>query len=73
MLAANCCQNLVRKALYFNYDRYKEPGEHAFKNEERVLRRHVSEFIRLEDKCRVVRRASLHLVKHIASTLFAKS
>ncbi|PNY29595.1 Uncharacterized protein TCAP_00492 [Tolypocladium capitatum] len=35
-------QNLLRKALYFNYDRYKELGEHAFKNEERILRRHVT-------------------------------
>ncbi|KAK5996362.1 hypothetical protein PT974_01696 [Cladobotryum mycophilum] len=34
--------NLIRKALYFNYDRYKELGKHAFKNEERILRRHVT-------------------------------
>ncbi|KAL6910076.1 hypothetical protein GGI43DRAFT_378076 [Trichoderma evansii] len=36
------CLNLVRKALYFNYDRYKELGEHAFLNEEYILRRHVN-------------------------------
>lgn len=35
-------QNLVRQALYFNYDRYKEIGHHAWKNEERILRLHVS-------------------------------
>lgn len=35
-------QNLVRQALYFNYDRYKEMGHHAWKNEERILRLHVS-------------------------------
>ncbi|EHK49327.1 hypothetical protein TRIATDRAFT_49480 [Trichoderma atroviride IMI 206040] len=36
------CLNLVRKALYFNYDRYKELGEHAFLNEEDILRRHIT-------------------------------
>jgi hypothetical protein len=36
------CLNLVRKALYFNYDYYKELGMHAFKNEEYILRRHVT-------------------------------
>ncbi|KAH8129504.1 hypothetical protein ACSS6W_002068 [Trichoderma asperelloides] len=36
------CLNLVRKALYFNYDRYKELGEHAFLNEEYILRRHIT-------------------------------
>ncbi|PON22126.1 hypothetical protein TGAM01_v209000 [Trichoderma gamsii] len=35
------CLNLVRKALYFNYDRYKKLGEHAFLNEEDILRRHI--------------------------------
>lgn len=32
----------MRKALYFNYDRYKELGENAFMNEEYILRLHVS-------------------------------
>ncbi|KAL7949772.1 hypothetical protein V8C42DRAFT_311907 [Trichoderma barbatum] len=36
------CLNLVRKALYFNYDRYKELKEHAFVNEEFILRLHVT-------------------------------
>ncbi|KAL7782789.1 hypothetical protein V8C37DRAFT_413846 [Trichoderma ceciliae] len=36
------CLNLVRKSLYFNYDRYKELGEHAFLNKESILRRHVT-------------------------------
>ncbi|KAK1251354.1 hypothetical protein MKX07_005909 [Trichoderma sp. CBMAI-0711] len=35
------CLNLVRKALYFNYDHYKELGEHAFVNEEFILRLHI--------------------------------
>ncbi|EGR52961.1 uncharacterized protein TRIREDRAFT_53824 [Trichoderma reesei QM6a] len=36
------CLNLVRKALYFNYDYYKELGEHAFVNEEFILRLHIT-------------------------------
>ncbi|EHK21595.1 uncharacterized protein TRIVIDRAFT_152199 [Trichoderma virens Gv29-8] len=36
------CLNLVRKALYFNYERYKELGEHAFVNDEFILRLHVT-------------------------------
>ncbi|KAL6699258.1 hypothetical protein J3F84DRAFT_365357 [Trichoderma pleuroticola] len=38
------CLNLVRKALYFNYDRYKKLGEHAFVNDEFILRLHVSKY-----------------------------
>ncbi|CAI6092891.1 unnamed protein product [Clonostachys chloroleuca] len=34
--------NLLRKSLYFNYDHYKVLGQHAFKNEEPILRRHVT-------------------------------
>lgn len=37
-------QNLVRKALYFNYDHYRELGHHAFKNDEYILRLHVSKY-----------------------------
>ncbi|KAK7224107.1 hypothetical protein V2G26_012110 [Clonostachys chloroleuca] len=36
------CLNLLRKSLYFNYDHYKVLGQHAFKNEEPILRRHVT-------------------------------
>ncbi|QYT01717.1 hypothetical protein H0G86_008743 [Trichoderma simmonsii] len=36
------CLNLVRKALYFNYDRYKKLGEHAFVNDDFILRLHVT-------------------------------
>ncbi|KAL6880761.1 hypothetical protein J3F83DRAFT_719732 [Trichoderma novae-zelandiae] len=36
------CLNLLRKALYFNYNHYKELGEHAFVNEEFILRLHVT-------------------------------
>ncbi|CAG9986681.1 unnamed protein product [Clonostachys byssicola] len=36
------CLNLLRKSLYFNYDHYKNLGHHAFKNEEPILRRHVT-------------------------------
>jgi hypothetical protein len=39
---ANPAQNLVRKSLYFNYDRYKALGDHAFKNEEHILQLHVT-------------------------------
>ncbi|KAK0649160.1 hypothetical protein B0T16DRAFT_409532 [Cercophora newfieldiana] len=36
------CLNLVRKALYFNYDYYKEQGTHAFTNDDKILRLHVT-------------------------------
>ncbi|VUC21311.1 unnamed protein product, partial [Clonostachys rosea] len=36
------CLNLLRKSLYFNYEHYKLLGHHAFKNEEPILRRHVT-------------------------------
>jgi hypothetical protein len=39
---SHATQNLVRKALYFNYDHYRELGHHAFKNDEYILRLHVS-------------------------------
>ncbi|WYZ38119.1 hypothetical protein EsH8_III_000033 [Colletotrichum jinshuiense] len=35
------CLNLVRKALFYNYDYYKELGTHAFKNEDHIVRLHV--------------------------------
>ncbi|ODA76826.1 hypothetical protein RJ55_07342 [Drechmeria coniospora] len=36
------CLNLLRKSLYFNFDRYKEMGQHAFKNDDKILRLHVT-------------------------------
>ncbi|KKA28577.1 hypothetical protein TD95_002899 [Thielaviopsis punctulata] len=36
------CLNLLRKALYFNVDYYRDLGEHAFKNEERILQLHIT-------------------------------
>ncbi|KZL74637.1 tat pathway signal sequence [Colletotrichum tofieldiae] len=36
------CLNLLRKSLYYNYDYYKSLGTHAFKNEEHIVRLHVS-------------------------------
>lgn len=36
------CLNLVRKGLYYNYDYYKAQGEHAFQNEDVIIRLHVS-------------------------------
>lgn len=36
------CLNLLRKGLWYNYDYYRELGEHAFKNEEPILHLHVS-------------------------------
>lgn len=35
-------QNLLRKALYFNYEYYRDKGESAFQNSEIVVRYHVS-------------------------------
>ncbi|KAK7954090.1 hypothetical protein PG996_014976 [Apiospora saccharicola] len=36
------CLNLLRKGLWYSYDYYHELGEHAFKNEEPILKLHVS-------------------------------
>lgn len=36
------CLNLLRRSLYFNFDYYHERGEGAFKNDDRILRYHVS-------------------------------
>jgi len=36
------CLNLLRRSLYFNYDYYRALGEGAFKNDEPILRYHVT-------------------------------
>jgi hypothetical protein len=36
------CLNLVRQSLYYNYDYYKTLGKGAFKNEEPIVKTHVS-------------------------------
>ncbi|ORY58812.1 tat pathway signal sequence [Pseudomassariella vexata] len=36
------CLNLLRKALWYNYEYYKDLGTHAFKNEEYIVRLHAS-------------------------------
>ncbi|KAI8266051.1 Cyclochlorotine biosynthesis protein O [Colletotrichum sp. SAR 10_98] len=36
------CLNLVRKALYYNYDYYKGMGTHAFANDDKIVKLHVS-------------------------------
>ncbi|KAH7324824.1 hypothetical protein B0I35DRAFT_425026 [Stachybotrys elegans] len=36
------CLNLLRKSLYFNYDRYKEMKHHAFQNDPYILQLHVT-------------------------------
>ncbi|KAF6807364.1 tat pathway signal sequence [Colletotrichum sojae] len=36
------CLNLVRKSLYYNYQYYKDMGMHAFKNDDNILKLHVS-------------------------------
>lgn len=36
------CLNLLRKSLYHNYPYYKKLGMHAFKNDDEILRLHVS-------------------------------
>jgi hypothetical protein len=38
------CLNLLRKSLYFNYPRYKKMKMHAFKNDDEILRLHVSTY-----------------------------
>lgn len=63
-------QNLVRKALYFNYDRYKELGEHAFLNEEDILRRHISKLANAVYAISMT--LALTSAKHTALIQFAK-
>ncbi|KAK3376457.1 hypothetical protein B0T24DRAFT_573178 [Lasiosphaeria ovina] len=36
------CLNLVRKALFYNYDYYKALGQHAFENGDHIVQLHVS-------------------------------
>lgn len=36
------CLNLLRQALYYNFDYYHDKGEGAFKNDDRILMVHVS-------------------------------
>ena len=35
-------QNLVRQALYYNFDHYHAEGKGAFKNADHVLKAHIS-------------------------------
>jgi hypothetical protein len=41
------CLNLLRQSLYFNFDYYHERGEGAFKNDDRILKYHVSKCLPL--------------------------
>jgi hypothetical protein len=36
------CLNLVRKGLWYNYPYYKELGQHAFKNNDMIIKKHAS-------------------------------
>lgn len=36
----------MRKALWFNYDHYRDLKQHAFKNDGEILRKHVSKSTR---------------------------
>ncbi|KJR89956.1 uncharacterized protein SPSK_06502 [Sporothrix schenckii 1099-18] len=36
------CLNLVRQALWYNYDYYRGLGHHAFRNDDAILAKHVS-------------------------------
>jgi hypothetical protein len=36
------CLNLLRQTLYFNYNYYKSKGEGAFKNDDNIVRFHVT-------------------------------
>lgn len=38
------CLNLLRKALYYNYDYYRDLGEGAFRNDEYIVKRHVCKY-----------------------------
>jgi hypothetical protein len=38
------CLNLLRKSLYFNFEHYHALGEGSFKNDDRILKFHVSEY-----------------------------
>lgn len=37
-------QNLLRQTLHYNYDHYRDLGTGAFKNNEFVVKRHVSKY-----------------------------
>jgi hypothetical protein len=54
------CLNLLRQSLKFNYDYYKEKGDGAFKNEEYVVKVHISKCLQY-----LVERGSIHLSKHV--------
>lgn len=36
------CQNLLRQTNYYNYEHYRDLGQGAFKNDEFIVKRHVS-------------------------------
>ncbi|KAL4981978.1 hypothetical protein BDW68DRAFT_182986 [Aspergillus falconensis] len=36
------CLNLLRQSLYYNYDYYRSKGDGAFRNEDFIVRKHVS-------------------------------
>lgn len=38
------CLNLLRKSLYYNFEHYHALGEGAFKNDDTILKFHISEF-----------------------------
>ena len=46
------CQNLIRKATYYNYEYYKELSTHSFKNEDKVLQIHVCKWLCCRAVCR---------------------
>lgn len=38
-------QNLLRQTNYYNYEHYRNLGQGAFKNDEFIVKRHVSKYI----------------------------
>lgn len=38
------CLNLLRQSLYYNFDYYKKLGRGAFKNEDHIVKAHVSKY-----------------------------
>lgn len=38
-------QNLLRQTNYYNYEHYRDLGQGAFKNDEFIVKRHVSKYL----------------------------
>jgi len=52
-------QNLLRQALYYNFDYYHTLGQGAFKNDDTILRFHVSRYSQLRNPIKFTTNRSL--------------